>query len=137
NYTPSTTFTTADESYGQSSAIYSRFLEISPFMEWKKDLSGLSLRANLMYSAANISATTNVGTFLGRQQAYGVGIGSAYAFVRRRFEAAVYVQLQSEIINTLYSSNENYPWFADTNSGQLPSAFLQPTSAFRRNWIAG
>ncbi len=120
DYAQSITLFAEDASYGN--ATYQRFLEAAPYIEWKNTLTGFSLRGNLVYSAANISSTTNADTFLGRQQSYGVGIGSGYAFVRRRFEAALYVQLQSEIINTLYSSNENYPWFADTNSGQLPSA---------------
>lgn len=115
-------------SEGSNNATYQRFLEIAPYYEWKRRYNGFGIRANLAFAATNISANTGNGTFLGNQKSYGLGIGSSYAFVRRRFQASAYLQFQGEALTTRYSIGDNYAWFGMDNEGGIQTITTDPNN---------
>ncbi len=126
--------TLLEESNGYSSASYNRFLEIAPYFEWKHLPSGLSIRTHLLYSASNVIAVHEQADFLGNQTSIGLGAGGSYSFVRGRFNASAYLDLQGERLRTRFTNGNSYPWFmtddeafANQNNGVtvMPSRYNQ------------
>lgn len=121
---------------GAQNATYHRFFEIAPYIKLIHVPRGFDLQARLLYSATNISVMREYDLYFGNQKSFGFGIGSGYTFIHRKFEAAVFLQLQGESITTQYTNGNSYPWFtADPGGTSIPNNNQYAAPSGYRQWV--
>ncbi|GAB5418976.1 MAG: hypothetical protein Crog4KO_00430 [Crocinitomicaceae bacterium] len=87
-----------------ASTNYTRFAEVTPYYEFTKTTSRLRFQGFALYAASNM----NLSNYSGKGQSIGLGSGTSFAIVKRRFSTHLYANLQSELgFNRFSSLDEN------------------------------
>lgn len=88
-------------------ATYLRFLEIAPYYHFTRFASRWSFQVHALYGASSLTVTNSKALFSGRLQSIGLGGGTSYAIINKRFSLDAYAHLQSEIGFNRFTYNTN------------------------------
>jgi hypothetical protein len=89
--------------------------------------SRFKLRVQAIFAAANLYVENSPSIYKGDQRSIGIGVGTSYALINKRFSANVYVNAQGELGFNQFRADGKSEWFATNNGGGNTTQNLPPS----------